>query len=320
MLLGIFALGITAILSPLFVHDDVYAQNDPRILLSIAIEADQQIKTQLDYVYDSDVPEDIWELYLQGHEAVVSLESSSVSGDTQQIDQDFLDAMTSFKQITAIISGFNGDDEEYEGQEESYNRSNISANKMNPEADYSNTGERDENYAQQESAQVTTAVMVMEHETSSRDPTSQLNRLSKYFNNLKTISEKYDTEIDFSEIESLFAQAHQQLDSNQVDAAITTIQHLESLIDAIKKNIDQHAARFAFDRLKEFTSSHLDKIKIMLNKTTNTNPSLPELETANILVQDIEILLLEDNIPDAKEKFLKLVKLVKMINGSSSTT
>ena len=56
--------------------NDVYAQNDPNVLLHIATQADTQILNQLDSTYGNSVPSDIQVLYEKGHMTVVSLENS----------------------------------------------------------------------------------------------------------------------------------------------------------------------------------------------------------------------------------------------------
>ena len=80
-----------------------YAQNDPSILLRIAIQADKQIVNQLDRVYGDQIPNNLQILYDKGHGAVESLDES-LSNDIEKAKQDFLLAMNSFLQISRIIS------------------------------------------------------------------------------------------------------------------------------------------------------------------------------------------------------------------------
>lgn len=155
-------------------------------------------------------------------------------------------------------------------------------------------------------------------DVSDRDLESELNRLQKYFQNIKTISEKHDTGIDLSDIEQLFAQAHEQINSDDLEAAIETIKQLELLIETIKQNIREHDSHSTSDRSKNFALKQLDKIKVILDKAESVDSDIPELEEANSLVQEIEILISEDNISDVKKKFTKLIKLVKIIEESSS--
>ena len=80
-----------------------YAQNDPNILLHIAIQADKQIVNQLDRVYGNQIPNNLKILYDKGHGAVESL-NESLPNDIKKAKQDFLLAMNSFMQISRTIS------------------------------------------------------------------------------------------------------------------------------------------------------------------------------------------------------------------------
>ena len=80
-----------------------YAQNDPSILLRIAVQADKQIVNQLDRVYGDQIPTNLQILYDKGHGAVYSLDES-LPNDIEKAKQDFLLAMNSFMQISRIIS------------------------------------------------------------------------------------------------------------------------------------------------------------------------------------------------------------------------
>jgi predicted RND superfamily exporter protein len=84
--------------------NQAYAQNDPSILLRIAIQADKQIVNQLDKKYKNEKPNEINILYDKGHVAVKSLDQSLSNNDIEKAKQDFLLAMNSFMQISRIIS------------------------------------------------------------------------------------------------------------------------------------------------------------------------------------------------------------------------
>ena len=83
--------------------DGAYAQNDPSILLRIAVQADKQIVNELDGVYGDQIPNNLQILYDKGHGAVYSLDES-LPNDIEKAKQDFLLAMNSFMQISRIIS------------------------------------------------------------------------------------------------------------------------------------------------------------------------------------------------------------------------
>jgi len=90
-------------MSPSLVNH-AYGQNDPSILLRIAVQADKQIVNQLDKKYENQIPNNINILYDKGHTAVKSLDQSLSSNDIEKAKQDFLLAMNSFMQISRIMS------------------------------------------------------------------------------------------------------------------------------------------------------------------------------------------------------------------------
>ena len=94
---------ICGTMSPSLVNH-AYGQNDPSILLRIAVQADKQIVNQLDKKYENQIPNNINILYDKGHTAVKSLGQSLSSNDIEKAKQDFLLAMNSFMQISRIMS------------------------------------------------------------------------------------------------------------------------------------------------------------------------------------------------------------------------
>ena len=90
-------------MSPSLVNH-AYGQNDPSILLRIAIQADKQIVNQLDKRYENQIPNNINILYDKGHTAVKSLDQSLSNNDIEKAKRDFLLAMNSFMQISRIMS------------------------------------------------------------------------------------------------------------------------------------------------------------------------------------------------------------------------
>jgi hypothetical protein len=94
---------ICGTMSPSLVNH-AYGQNDPSILLRIAVQADKQIVNQLDKKYENKIPNNIYILYDKGHTAVKSLDQSLSSNDIEKAKQNFLLAMNSFMQISRIMS------------------------------------------------------------------------------------------------------------------------------------------------------------------------------------------------------------------------
>lgn len=164
-----------------------------------------------------------------------------------------------------------------------------------------------------ESVRITESVS---DESYAPDLQSELNRLYKYSQNLKTISEKHKAGIDFLEVEKLFEQARQLINSNNLIMAAEIIRQLDSLIDMIKENLHQHASDSAPDRAREFALNYLEDIKVTLEHAAYVDSTIVQLDEAYSLIEEIEILIYQDNISDAKQALLKLITLVKMIETS----
>ncbi|QMU54161.1 MAG: hypothetical protein GKS07_04125 [Nitrosopumilus sp.] len=150
-----------------------------------------------------------------------------------------------------------------------------------------------------------------------RDLNSELNRLHKYFQSLKAISEKHNTGIDFSEIEQLFTLAHEQINLDMIDEGTETLHQLESLIHMKNQKIREHSSNSASDRITVFALKQLEKIQKMLDDPS-LDTSMPEFLIAISLVAEIETLISEDNIPTAKEKFGELNQIMKIIKISTA--
>ena len=103
--LAIFAIIVLIFgtISPSLVNH-AYGQNDPSILLRIAVQADQQILNQLNGSYGDQIPNNIGNSIDKGHVAVKSINESLSNDDIEKAKQDFLLAMNSFMQISRIIS------------------------------------------------------------------------------------------------------------------------------------------------------------------------------------------------------------------------
>ena len=246
---------------------DVYAQNDPNILLRIATQADKQIENQLDHVYGNSVPVEIQSLYAQGHAAVNSLENS-LPDDVEQAKEDFLTAMKSFMQISRMISG-----------------------------------------------SVTEAKVATSTTVSDRDLSSELDRLEKYVQNLKTISEKHNTGINFEKIDSLINEAHNQLDDGTGNPS-EIIDKLKRLINSIQKDIREFASQGASDRIKQFVDKQLGKIEKKLTRALDAGAADAQIDKAHELIDQIKVLISENEIDNAKMVFHELNKLMKNIERS----
>lgn len=158
----------------------------------------------------------------------------------------------------------------------------------------------------------TEAKVSVASDATDRDLKSELNRLHKYFQSLKSISEKQKTGIELSEIQRLFTLANQQIGTGDTQGAIQTIDEIRSLIDSIKENIRDYSSNSASDRVKVFIQNQLERIQKILEKANSAD----EIAEANSLIEEIEYLISENKISEAKKKFGELNKIIKTIKKS----
>lgn len=145
---------------------------------------------------------------------------------------------------------------------------------------------------------------------SDRDLKSELNRLHKYFQSLKSVSEKQRTGMEFSEIQGLFTLANKQIVSGDIQEAMQTINEIKSLIVSAKENIRDYSSNSASDRVKEFVLKQLERIQKILDKVDSETPGF---DKANSLIEEIELLISTNEIDDAKKKFGELNKIINII-------
>jgi F0F1-type ATP synthase membrane subunit b/b' len=147
---------------------------------------------------------------------------------------------------------------------------------------------------------------------SHRDFSSELDRLEKHVQNLKKISEKHNSEINFDEIDNLINEAHIQID-NGTDNASGIIDKLKDLIDSIKKEIRESASHGASDRIKQFVDRQLGNIEKKLTRALDAGADETQIDKAHELIAEIKVLISENDINNAKMVFHDLNKLMKNI-------
>lgn len=150
---------------------------------------------------------------------------------------------------------------------------------------------------------------------SNRHLSSQLDRIEKYVETLKTISEKHGSEIDFSEVDYLIEQARDQI-KEKIGNPSDTINQLKNLINSIKKDIRDSASDGASDRVKQFVGKQLDNIERKLVKALDAGAKETQIDQAHQLIDEIRELISENQIDNAKIVFHELNKLLKNIERS----
>ena len=115
------------------------------------------------------------------------------------------------------------------------------------------------------------------------DPSSELIRMQDYVNNLKIIAKKYNTIIDFSEIDNLFATTKKQITDNQFDNALQTISKIKQITIDINNEIRGHASQQEQSRAKEYAQKYLEQLDRLIENAKAKGLSediVQKLETA----------------------------------------
>ena len=177
---------------------------------------------------------------------------------------------------------------------------------------------------------------------SHRDFSSELDRLEKHVQNLKKISEKHNSEINFDEIDNLINEAHIQIDNgtdnlineahiqidngtdnlinkahiqidNGTDNTSEIINKLKDLIHYIKNEIRESASHGASDRIKQFIDKQLKGIEKKLTRALDAGADETQIDNAHKLIAEIKVLISENDIDNAKMVFHDLHKSMKNI-------
>ncbi len=115
------------------------------------------------------------------------------------------------------------------------------------------------------------------------DPSADLLRMQNYVDNLKTIAKKYNTSVDFSEIDDLFVTAKKQIIDRQFDDALQTINKIKQLTVDFNNKIREYASQQEQTRAKEYAQKYLEQLDRLIENAKNKGLSediIQKLETA----------------------------------------
>jgi hypothetical protein len=93
-----------------------------------------------------------------------------------------------------------------------------------------------------------------------KNPSSDLQRLQSYVDNLKTIAKKHDASIDFSELNELFTKARQQITGHQFAQALDTIHEIKETIVDVNKELHEKASKQESQRAKVYAQKYLEQL------------------------------------------------------------
>jgi len=115
------------------------------------------------------------------------------------------------------------------------------------------------------------------------DPSADLLRMQNYVDNLRTIAKKYNTSVDFSEIDDLFVTAKKQIMDRQFDDALQTISKIKQITVDFNNKIREYASQQEQSRAKEYAQKYLEQLDRLIENAKNKGLSediIQKLETA----------------------------------------
>ncbi|MCV0410672.1 hypothetical protein [Nitrosopumilus sp.] len=246
------------------ITNNVYAQDDPSILLKLAKRAQNQIQNQI----SSESPDEIKKLFEEGIQNVNYLEKAIRNNDTVSAKEHFLSAMKIFTEISRHLST------------------------------------SDDAATKESSRDISEKTPTNSARSTAKDPSNDIQRLQVYVNNLKSLAEKYKTSIDFSELDKLFELSRQQISDNQFSLASETLQKIQEIVVEINKEIREEAAKQESQRAKEYAQQYLEQLDRLIenakkqglsdeiiNKLENAREKLSSADSPADIVQEIRKIL-----------------------------
>ena len=115
------------------------------------------------------------------------------------------------------------------------------------------------------------------------DPSADLLRMQNYVDNLKIIAKKYNTSVNFSDIDNLFVTAKKQIIDRQFDDALQTISKIKQITMDFNNKIREYASQQEQSRAKEYAQKYLEQLDRLIENAKNKGLSediIQKLETA----------------------------------------
>lgn len=170
------------------------------------------------------------------------------------------------------------------------------------------------------------------------NPTNEFIRLYSYVNNLKTISHKHNSSIDFTNIDEQFVTAKNQIQNHEYNEATQTIQEIKQSIIEINEILRQQASQQEQTRAQSFAEKYLTQLDRLIDHAQSTGQSseiIEQLQSArqnlvsaatpsDIIKEVRNILLIQQHYEISENKLLglrisQLEQTISEISNSNST-
>lgn len=140
----------------------------------------------------------------------------------------------------------------------------------------------------------------------------EIQRLEKFINSLKSASQKLNSSIDFTNVDSLLSEIKQKISNNENDTR-QQIDELKSLTYSLKQQIHETSSHKNQDKFINFMQNQLDQFEIKLQKFSNNESDPDRIEEIRSLISQTRTLISEKNFEDAKIIFNDITEVMKNI-------
>ena len=270
MILGVLLI-LVASMTVAGMTGSVSAQDDPAVLLKIAKRAQEQIQDQI----SDDSTDRIKQMFEEGTNRVNALEQASQDGQVEMAKENFLSAMDIFKEILEDLAT-------------SDEAATASDRAMADSADSSKSSSSSNN-------------------NNVPDPSNDFQRLEGYVYNLKTIAQKHDSTIDFTELNKLFLGARVSILAGNFALATETLHQIKVITEGINQDLQKEAAIQESQRAIQYAQKYLEQLDRLIEHAKKQGVAaeiIEKLETAQ------ETLSSTDN-PREIVKEIKKIMLLK---------
>lgn len=167
------------------------------------------------------------------------------------------------------------------------------------------------------------------------DPTSELNRLQTYIQNLKLAAKNYRLDINFDEIDFLVSDAKEKISNEQFDEARITMNGIKQQISIIIKKLNDYAQEQNTQRAKAYAQMYIEQLDRLISAAKSQGMShevIDKLENARSKLADAsntrdiihyvkEILLLKKQFELTKADKLEatLMQVQKIVDRLAKT-
>jgi len=146
-----------------------------------------------------------------------------------------------------------------------------------------------------------------------KDPSNDLQRLQVYVTSLKTIAKKYNTSIDFSELDELFSKTRQEINDHQFALALETLFKIKEKIVELNKELREEASKQEFQRAKKYAQQYLEQLDRLIENAKKQG-------VADEIIAQLESAKENLSLADDKNKIIEQIRKIISIKDQFELT